>query len=141
MRKIYVLYDSRCGLCSQARSWMLAQPAHLAIECVAAGSDRARRLFPELRHELVPTELVVVSDRGEVYYGDAAWIVCLFALVEYRDWSHRLARPALRHLARKAWELFSSNRQQISKALALRSDAELAQHFEAQRSESCEMVG
>ena len=141
MRKIYVLYDSRCGLCSRARSWMLAQPAYLAIEFLAAGSDRARRLFPELRHQVVPTELVVISDRGEVYYGDAAWIMCLYALVEYRDWSHRLARPALRHLARNAWEIISSNRGQISKALALRSDAELAQHLEAENVAPCEMVG
>jgi predicted DCC family thiol-disulfide oxidoreductase YuxK len=138
MKKIYVLYDSRCGLCASARSWVLAQPAHLAIEFIAAGSERARQLFPALPHDENPAELLVVTEAGDVYAGDAAWIVCLFALVEYRNWSHRLARPPLRRLARKVWETLSSNRQQISAALALKSDAELAKHFEAQPMESCE---
>ena len=138
MRKIYVLYDSRCGLCSRARAWMLTQPASVAIEFIAAGSQRARRLFPALQHQEIPAELVVVTDEGEVYFADRAWIVCLFALPEYRQWSYRLARPPLRKLARRAWELFSSNRHQISKMLALKSDADLARELEAQPPPACD---
>ena len=139
MRRIYVLYDSRCGLCSRARSWMLSQPAHLAIEFVAAGSEFAQRRFPQLRHSAMPTQLVVVDDRGGVYYGDAAWIMCLYALAEYRGWSYRLARPPLRHLASRAWEVFSSNRQQISETLALKSDAEVARELQSQPETACEV--
>ncbi len=139
MRKIYVLYDSRCGLCSRARKWMLEQPAYLAIEFIAAGSDRARSMFPELMHQVVPAELVVVSDDGDVYFADAAWIVCLYALRDYRPWSYRMARPPLRHLARRAWEAFSSNRQQISTMLALKSDAEVAAELQSQPDTSCEV--
>jgi predicted DCC family thiol-disulfide oxidoreductase YuxK len=141
MKTIYVLYDSRCGLCSRARSWMLAQPAHLAIEFVAAGSEIAKERFPQLRHSAMPTQLVVVDDRGGVYYGDSAWIVCLYALTEYRSWSYRLVRPPLRHLARRAWELFSSNRQQISETLALKSDAEVARELQSQPESVCEVQG
>lgn len=137
MRKIYVLYDSRCGLCSRARSWMIGQPAYLDIDFVAAGSERARRLFPDLRHPDIPSELVVVSDAGEVYYGDAAWIVCLYALVEYRAWSYRLSRPHLQRFARRAWEMISSNRQEISRMLALKSDAAIAQQLEARPESGC----
>jgi predicted DCC family thiol-disulfide oxidoreductase YuxK len=118
---------------------MLAQPAHLAIEFVAAGSEVARRMFPQLRHSAMPTQLVVVDDRGGVYYGDAAWIICLFALTEYRSWSYRLARPALRHLVSRAWEMFSSNRQQISETMAFKSDAEVARELLSQPETVCEV--
>src|SRR5258708_26353248 len=104
MRKIFVLYDARCGVCSWLRTWISAQPAYFAIEFIPAGSARARRLFPELSHEEEPSELVVISDAGEVYFADAAWIVSLYALVYYRAWSFRLARPALRALAPVACE-------------------------------------
>jgi hypothetical protein len=41
-----------------------------------------------------PSELVVISDTGEVYFNDAAWLVCLFALVDCRAWSFRMAQLA-----------------------------------------------
>jgi len=141
MKRIYVLYDSQCGLCSRARSWMLAQPALLDIEFVAAGSEAATSMFSQLRPSAMPTQLVVVDDRGGVYYGDSAWIVCLYALAEYRSWSYRFARPPLRYLARRAWELFSSNRQQISDTLALKSDADVARELQSQPETACEVQG
>lgn len=88
--------------------------------------------FYLMRHEEQPSELVVVSDAGEVYFNDAAWIVCLYALVDYRAWSFRLARPLLRGLARVAWETLSKNRASLSHLLALASDAELARKLEAE---------
>lgn len=137
MQSIWILYDSRCGVCSRLREWVSAQHAYVAIEFVAAGSERARKLFPELRHDEQPSELVVVSDEGDVYVDDAAWIVILYALVEYRTWSFRIARPPLRRLARGAWELLSKNRAGLSRALALKSDAELAREL-AEQPFACE---
>ena len=137
MRKIFVLYDARCGVCSRLRTWISGQRAYFAIEFIPAGSERARRLFPELRHEDQPSELVVVSNAGEVYFNDAAWIVCLYALVDYRAWSFRLARPLLRGLARVAWETLSKNRASLSRLLALENDAELARRLEAEPAPSC----
>ncbi|MGH9423054.1 MAG: DCC1-like thiol-disulfide oxidoreductase family protein, partial [Thermoanaerobaculia bacterium] len=109
------------------------------IDFIAAGSDRARRLFPELRSEENPSELVVVTNGGDVYTDDAAWIVCLWALVEYRPWAHRLSRGPLRHLARKAWSVVSSNRAEISRMLALQNDAELAKRLDEQPDGACEV--
>ena len=139
IRKIYILYDSRCGVCSRVRSWMGEQRTWFAVEFVAAGSDRAHRLFPELEHEDEPSELIVITNEGAVYFDDAAWIVCLYALVEYRSWSYRLARGPLRPLARRAWQLLSKNRRQLSAALALRSDADFAAELEAETVEGCEI--
>jgi predicted DCC family thiol-disulfide oxidoreductase YuxK len=137
---LYVLYDSRCGLCSRVREWMLEQPAHVALDFVAAGSDRARRLFPDLDHDEAPNELVVVTSEGEVYEDDAAWIVCLWALRDLRPWSQRFARGPLRPLARAAWHFLSSNRNKVGALLALQSDAEIARTLRTQPPPTCDVA-
>jgi predicted DCC family thiol-disulfide oxidoreductase YuxK len=139
VNRIYVLYDADCGLCSRVRVWMMEQPAYCAIEFVAAGSERARKLFPDLDSEVNPEELVVITNEGDVYKDDAAWIVCLWALADYRPWAHRLARGPLRHLARKVWGLISSNRLEISRMLVLQSDADIAQRLDEQPGDVCEV--
>lgn len=125
MTKLYILYDASCGLCSHLVQWMSTQPAAVALEFVAAGSESARRLFPTLHTSA--SELVVVSDAGDVYRGDAAFIVCLYALDDFRRLSFRLARPALRPLAKRAFRMLSANRKNVSDLLGLASDAELAE--------------
>ena len=64
-------------------------------------SPDARRLFPGLDHDATLREITVVADTGEVYLGDAAWLACLWALAEHRALAYRLARPALRPVARQ----------------------------------------
>jgi predicted DCC family thiol-disulfide oxidoreductase YuxK len=124
VRTLTVLYDARCGLCSNARGWLVGQRQLVPLQMVAAGSEEARRRFPTLAAE-EPAELVVVSDEGDVYRGSNAWIVCLWALEPYRDWSFRLARPMLLPLARHAFEWVSTRRHSLSRALRLMSDQEL----------------
>jgi len=124
--RLYVLYDSSCGLCSHIVQWMSDQPAACELQFVAAGSDEARRLFPDFRHVARPEELVVISDAGEVYRGDAAYIVCLWALDSYRIVAARLARPGFRPLARKVFALLSTNRLRLSELLGLHADDALA---------------
>ncbi|HVT05694.1 MAG TPA: DCC1-like thiol-disulfide oxidoreductase family protein [Thermoanaerobaculia bacterium] len=136
---LYVLYDAQCGLCSRVRLWMTDQPAYCAIDFIPAGSDLARRLFPELDTQENPSELIVVTDEGDVYRDDAAWTVCLWAMVEYRVWSQRIARGPLRGLARKVWAMVSSNRIEISRTLALRSDKEIASRLENEPAAACEV--
>ena len=125
MRALTVLYDARCGLCSNARRWLLSQRTLVPLELLAAGSEEARRRFPTLA-EAAPSELVVVSDEGDVYRGPSAWIVCLWALEDFRDWSFRLSGPTLLPLARQAFEWISTRRHALSRALKLMSDDEIA---------------
>jgi predicted DCC family thiol-disulfide oxidoreductase YuxK len=128
MERLYVLYDSRCGLCSTAKWWLLRQPMLIDLRFIPAGSPLAARLFPGLsRPGDPPEELVVVSDQGGVYRDGSAWIMCLFALEEYRDWANRLAHPLLRPLARQAFSLLSRQRSRISRWLSLASEVEIAQ--------------
>src|SRR6478609_129416 len=106
METLYVLYDARCGLCSLARRWLVQQAPLIRLSFIPAGSVLAGRLFPGVSRPGDPIEeLVVVSDEGAVYRNDSAWIMCLFALEEYRGWANRLAHPLLRPFARQGFAL------------------------------------
>jgi predicted DCC family thiol-disulfide oxidoreductase YuxK len=138
MEKLYVLYDARCGLCTWAKRWLMRQPALIDLCFIPAGSSLAARLFPGLsRPGEPPAELVVVSDEGGVYREGSAWIMCLFALEEYRDWANRLAHPFLRPLARQGFALLSRERSRISRWLSLASDVEIAETLRQVSAPAC----
>src|SRR5688572_44094 len=121
MKTLYVLYDSRCGLCTEAKDWLRLQPAYVDLRLMASDSDEAHRLFPALPAE----ELAVVSDTGDVWLGDQAFLLCLWALLAYRGWARRLSSPILRPVARQAFAAVSQRREGVSSLLGLRSEAEL----------------
>lgn len=121
MKTLYVLYDSQCGLCTEVQDWLSQQPAFVDLRLLASNSEEARRRFPSLTRG----ELAVVSDEGHVWLGDNAFILCLWALRDYRDWALRLARPMLRPLAKRAFAALSHNRHNISQLLNLKSEEEL----------------
>ncbi|HUG54036.1 MAG TPA: DUF393 domain-containing protein [Vicinamibacteria bacterium] len=124
MRSLAVLYDARCGLCSTARGWLEGQPQIVPLELLPADSAEARRRFPTLAAD-EPEELLVVGDDGAVYRGTHAWIVCLWALEDYRDLSFRMAGPLLRPLAGEVFAWVSTRRHRLSRALHLMSDHEV----------------
>ena len=110
MNRLYVYYDGRCGICRGAKDWLMRQPAYVPLVLVPA------------EH---PEELVAVSDAGEVYRGDKAWITVLWALRDYRGLARRLASPALRPLAREAIRVVSASRQSLSAWLELMTESKL----------------
>jgi predicted DCC family thiol-disulfide oxidoreductase YuxK len=71
-------------------------------------------------------DLVVISDEGEVYLNNAAWIMALYALEDYREWACRLAHPMLAPFVRQAWEMISKNRHTISRWLSHGRPEEIA---------------
>ncbi len=89
-------------------------------------SAEAQCRFPQVTKDQIPVELIAVSDEGGIYRGDCAWIMCLYALQNFREWSIRLSSPLLRPLARKAIELISDSRFELSHLLHLYPDHELA---------------
>jgi predicted DCC family thiol-disulfide oxidoreductase YuxK len=139
MERLYVLYDAQCGLCIWAKRWLMQQPALIDLSFIPAGSDRARSLFPGLyaSSEEPPRELLVVSDEGAVYRDSSAWILCLFALEEYRDWANRLAHPVLRPLARQCFALLSRQRSRVSRWLSLASEVEIAEALRQVNAPQC----
>lgn len=117
MRSLYVLYDENCELCQRLKGWLIGQRTWIGLGVIPAGSARAKAMFPGLESVTSKTDLVVVSDAGEVYLNNHAWIMCLYALEEYRDWALRLASPLLLPLARQAFEALSKSRGTISRWL------------------------
>jgi len=117
MEKLYVLYDPKCELCKRLKDWLLIQRSWLALCLIPAGSEQARKMFPELETIASPNDLAVISDDGQVFLNDRAWIMTLYALEEYRDWARRLAHPLLLPLARQAFAAISRDRYTISRWL------------------------
>ena len=112
MKRLRLYYDERCGLCTALAGWLGRQRQLVPIECAPKPPGQ--------------TDLAVLSDTGEVWTGDSAWLIVLWALDDYRDWSYRLARPELLPLARQAFAMLSRNREGLSEWLGLAGDEALA---------------
>ncbi|MEI9998105.1 MAG: DUF393 domain-containing protein [Verrucomicrobiota bacterium] len=118
MNRLTVLYDGECALCVRCRHWLARQPAWIALEFVPLQSPEVARRFPALvawPQLNLREKLVVISDDGAIYQGHNAWIMCLYALRDYRDWALRLAQPALRPLARRVCQTVSHHRFAFSR--------------------------
>jgi predicted DCC family thiol-disulfide oxidoreductase YuxK len=101
MYALTVLYDPACLTCSRARSWLESRPQLVQLSFVAAGSEQARNAFPQLDHDRTLNQITVVADDGQVFVDDKAWVVCLWALRDYRRAAQLMTSPALYPLARR----------------------------------------
>src|SRR4051794_19106018 len=98
-RALTVLFDPTCSLCRRCRAWMEGQACYVRLAFVPCTGDEARRRYGDI--PWLGDELVVVGDCGEVWVGPAAFLTCLWALVEWREWSYRLAAPAFAPLVER----------------------------------------
>ena len=125
MKRLFVLYDADCALCRRIRVWLGKQPAYVPLSFVPLQSEEAQCRFPEL-NDLRPAEqLVVISDLGDVWRAESAWITILWALREYREWSQRLAQPLFRPLSARFCAAVSENRHTFSGWLKGANDNDL----------------
>ena len=122
---ITIVYDAACGLCTRVKGWIGQQVPLVRIRFLPSGSPEVRSRFPQLP----AGELAVVAGTGEVWLGNSAWIVCLWALRDYRDLAVRLTSPLLVLLAREAFTVLSTNRAALSTMLKLRGERELEQQL------------
>ena len=115
MKTLFVLHDGECAFCQQCREWLSRQPAFVELRFIAMQSPEVTRRFPGLEKIGLGEDLLVVSDEGAVYRGTSAWVMCLYALVDYREWAERLSHPSLLPLARQAFLFLSKQRGRLSK--------------------------
>jgi predicted DCC family thiol-disulfide oxidoreductase YuxK len=137
MEKLYVLYDPRCELCCRLKDWLQEQRSWIGLRLIAAGSQTARNMFPEIETFAGQNDLVVISDEGAVYLNDRAWIMVLYALEEYRDWAARLTHPLLLPLARQAYAALARNRHFLSRCLSSAAPEAIAAELRNVELESC----
>lgn len=135
MQSLTVVYDQECGLCRRLGAWVAAQPKWIGIRLLP--SHAASRVYPTLADRIAHDELIVVSEDGRVYLGDHAWLMCLYALKDYRSWAKRMSTPSLLPLARSAFAILSANRRRISSWLQLKSDDELVVELSAVNPPRC----
>lgn len=102
VRRLTVLYDPHCPLCTRVHDWLLRQRQLVPLELLPVATAETRARFPGLDHEATLREITVIGDGGQLYTGHAAWVVCLWALAAYRPMSHRFVGPAGAPLARAA---------------------------------------
>jgi predicted DCC family thiol-disulfide oxidoreductase YuxK len=127
MKCLYVLFDADCELCMRCRNWLMQQPAFVPLVFIPFQADEAQRRFPGIGALKPDEQLLVISDEGAVYRGANAWIMCLWALENYRQHSQRLAHPVLLPFAKVVCELLSRNRFFLSDVL-FRKNPEAAAH-------------
>jgi predicted DCC family thiol-disulfide oxidoreductase YuxK len=108
-----VLYDAGCGLCQRARTWLSRQATYVDLEFVPAGSDEARRRYPQLDPATTLSQITVVADTGQVYVDAKAWVMCLWATKAHRATAERMSSPALAPMARRFVAWVADNRQRV----------------------------
>lgn len=138
MKKLTVFHDPRCGLCCGFRRWLEAQPRWVKVEFIDWASPEAERRLPGILAMDPGKDVVVLANDGRWWQGTAAWLTCLWATRDYREWSHRLAAPVLQPLVRKAVLLLSENRLTFSRLLRMPNDAALAETIESLPEAVCE---
>ena len=95
MRSLTILYDGACALCVRCRDFLAQSSTFVPLELLSSQSRGARERFGDV--PWLGEELVVVSDEGDVWVGPAAFLVCLWALREWREWSYRLSGETFTH--------------------------------------------
>ena len=113
MRQLTVLYDPQCGLCRRVHAWLAQQPKYIDMVFVPVASEEAFYRYPKLNHALTVQDVTVISDQGAVYLGEKAWLMCLWGLRNYREWSLRLSSPELLPTVRRVVSMVSENRQHL----------------------------
>lgn len=113
MTSLTILYDATCALCVRCRDFLAQSATFVPLELLSSQSPGARERFGEV--PWLGEELVVVSNEGDVWIGPAAFLVCLWALRDWREWSYRISGEAFAPLAERFFVALSSNRRSIAK--------------------------
>lgn len=125
MNTLYILYDNTCPVSLRHREWLSRQEALAPLHWLAHQAEEVPCRFPGIAAHLVPRELTVVSDDGQLWTGPAASVMCLFALEDHRELAERLAWPNLLPYARTALELLSREVFELDCLLRRSSSEEL----------------
>jgi len=115
IRQLSVLYDNNCTFCARCMIWLQDQQQRIHLEFIPLHSGIAKQRYPSLLKDSTSEELIVITDTGDVYRKDKAFIMCLYALEQYVEWSFHFSKPIYRPLIRNAYEYLSHFRFSLSK--------------------------
>lgn len=138
IKKIEVYYDGRCGMCCTFQEWVSRQQRAFEVEFVPYQSERAGVLFPGVRELDPDRDMIVRTDRGDIFRGAEGWVLCMLSCQSYEKWAKRLASLRLLPVARKTCNLIAANRLGISKVLFRKKDRALADAVHEMPQQPCE---
>ncbi len=107
MKKLTVLFYRDQARQRRILNWMREQPSYVELEYLAFDSAEARERFPSLCAPDAPApeqppqitrfagrrSPIVVTDEGAIYRNDKAWLMCMWALFDYRKWALEFGKP------------------------------------------------
>jgi predicted DCC family thiol-disulfide oxidoreductase YuxK len=111
-----VYYDEACPVCVRCRDWMEGQVAFVPLRFVSCRSKEAVARGAGLA-PFLGAELVVVDHAGNAWVGPAAFVMCLWALENWRPWSYRLTGAGLAPMAERFFQTISKNRHGLASFL------------------------
>ena len=115
MRGLTVLFDQDCALCRRAASLAgTAEDTRSAAFRPGRLPAGPERLYPALDHRATLREMTVIGERGEIYREAKAWLMCLWALRDYREMAIRWSAPERIEYARRFVAWVSRNRFRLS---------------------------
>lgn len=141
MTTLTIFHDPECGLCRNFKRWLEAQSSYLSLRFLPYNSEQTKACFPLIEDLNAGEDLVVLADDGRWWQGPSAWLICLWALRRYREWSYRLAQPTLLPLVERLCHLLSANRLYLSHLLHLKPQRMQALVEELAPTTSCETTG
>ena len=125
IQALFVLYDDRCEFCRRCAAWLENAEQCVPLSLIPRSSEKAKKHFSNVLsgHD----ELVVVASNGGVYKGADAFVVALWALDDYREWSYWISEEPLRQKTRALFHWLSTRRQNVSNYLKMFSSEDIVQ--------------
>lgn len=115
MSMLVVFYDGLCPVCVRCKEWLESAPQRVPLALHDCRGLLARSRAAEL--PWLGDELVVVSDRGEVWIGPRAFLVCLWALERWRPLAELLGGELLWPLGEALFRGISDHRGRFASLL------------------------
>lgn len=121
LETVTVLYDGECGLCAGLKQHFEKEPTWVRLEFLAFQDPTVAERFPGVEAYEPSRQLVVIDDLKNVYQGDNAWIMVLYATRRYWPLAMDLGQSGLRSLARSLCLWVSRHRKTLSHPLLLKT--------------------
>jgi len=138
VNSIEVYYDGRCGMCCTFHEWVNRQPRALSIQFIPYQATEAEKTFPGIGTLDPAREMIVRTDKGEIYRGAEAWVWCLYSCKNHQTAAHKLASPSLLPLAKHSCRILASNRHSLSKVFFRRKDKQVRNELHHMTTPTCE---
>lgn len=103
-----VFYDAGCPVCVGCKAWLEGSAQHVPLALLDCRGLVARTRYAQL--PWLGRELVVVGERGEVWVGPRAFLVCLWALRTWRPLATLLATEPFWALGEVLFRFVSDHR-------------------------------